>query len=495
MVRCAACDSLGASLRCGACHYARYCNAACQRAAWKAGHRAECKVLLTLAPPPAEAISRLDVPELIDLICSPSGRFPDTAKTAATALLRRAKKRPLPADVSLHALKGFLNILERLDGEYVDAVGALGRVMYELLDPSSAATFVDEDGLPTILHALRSALGHVPSEAMSSEGGRETIGVSKQKSASASSDGGSSSCASTSVASPVRNESDTAATFMLFILEYIVDECRERALGILQHREDASPAIVATLRRFSRSRSREVVESCCVIISVFAALNTAAQSALVAAGALSAVLDVIVRTGEVVPVCSFAALNGLVSNTMEPAEATVKEVHRELERIIDAIFEALTVNLVEFDAGSNDDASVLTYAAMTLASFLSYLPGYAAERSTTAPMSTAELLCGTHEPVAARISALVNALRSSCSFLDSRDGGCNAAVFLGAMSKIIDAAGWTSCREAVIAGAIPAILAALRKHGPSSTTVVISACTVSLTNFNATPAKAAALSK
>jgi hypothetical protein len=40
---CDACGESGARLKCRACMRARYCSKACQAAAWRAGHREQCK--------------------------------------------------------------------------------------------------------------------------------------------------------------------------------------------------------------------------------------------------------------------------------------------------------------------------------------------------------------------------------------------------------------------------------------------------------------------
>lgn len=176
------------------------------------GPPSQCKTLLALIPPPNSEISHLGASELVDLICSPSGRFPDTSKAAATALLCRVEELPLSAEKSMHALKGCLNILERFGGEHVDAAGALGEVMLELLDPISATSFIDEDGVSTVLHALRAALNLVPSGTIPSQGGCESAGA---VAASACSEGSSlrSSDEAVSVVVPVGNGSDVAASF------------------------------------------------------------------------------------------------------------------------------------------------------------------------------------------------------------------------------------------------------------------------------------------
>lgn len=41
-------------LTCGVCHTRRYCSTACQRAAWKGGHKAECASLAKAVVPPSE---------------------------------------------------------------------------------------------------------------------------------------------------------------------------------------------------------------------------------------------------------------------------------------------------------------------------------------------------------------------------------------------------------------------------------------------------------
>lgn len=207
---------------------------------------------------------------------------------------------------------------------------------------------------------------------------------------------------------------------------------RERTLRVLQLREDASPAMVAALRRFTGSQ--EEVETCCDIIAEFASLDDTAQAALVGAGALSVVLDQIVGTDNAAPVCSFSALRNLVSVGLKPDAVTVNEVHRQLVRVVDAAFVALTINLVSFDAECDDDASVLSCAGITLSSVMSYLTRHKAECFT--PLA---LVYGVENPD--RIPALVNAVRLSCSSaFEGIDGGCNATAFVGTMRFMLDAA-------------------------------------------------------
>ena len=42
LLMCQHCDKPAPELRCSRCRAAYYCSSACQRAAWKAGHKAAC---------------------------------------------------------------------------------------------------------------------------------------------------------------------------------------------------------------------------------------------------------------------------------------------------------------------------------------------------------------------------------------------------------------------------------------------------------------------
>jgi len=92
-------------------------------------------------------------------------------------------------------------------------------------------------------------------------------------------------------------------------------------------------------------------------------------------------------------------------------------------------------------------------------------PCYGGGRSTVTSFSV--LLFGDGKPN--RLPALVNALHATIhGIADIVDSGDIAGAFASAISLAIDGAGRTSVRAAVEAGAIPALLAALRKLGESS---------------------------
>ena len=385
MVRCAACGTVGASQRCGACRYPQYCNAACQRGHWKAGHKQECKSICAAAPLSAEDIRRLSLPGLVDFICSPGVLVADAAKQAAKSLVCCHEKCPLSKELSRRVTKGLLDVVERLYEERIALIEAPCEAIFAVLNPDLCNLVFDEGGILVVVGALRTALG-----------------------------------------------------------------C-------------ADPALL-----------QAILKSGCEIIAAVANLNGDCRPTLVAAGVVPVLLQAILQPGRVAPTYVFDALR----NSIEPQgvgdsdlAAIAESVQADLPHIVDATFCALT-SLFDFNKDNEDDVAMLTHAGCIVKSVMLYLgPDFGGDRSSV--MSFSFLLFGDGRPN--RLPALVNALRASISGIeDSANSEHIAGAFASAISGVVNGVGWASTRATVEAGAIPALLAALRRLGESSPVVAYS---------------------
>ena len=476
MVRCAACGTVGASQRCGACRYAQYCNPACQREHWKAGHKQECKRICTAVPLSAEAVRSLSLPDLVDFICSPGVLDGDVARRAAESLLHFHDARALTDDVSLRVTKGLLDVVERLYEKCVGHIDVLFKAMVTVIHPGIVSVYIDE-GMLVLLQALRSVLNRT---SCCADASRDDEKVADESAAGAGSRGTCAAHTEASASGDVMTQVHDAVICLLYIVDYVVgcgntDNCAIRLLVD----NDALPLVVTALRKYS-SVAEGVLVSTCKIITDVSYLSCDSRSAFVRAGAVPALLHATHHPGQTTPMCAIAALSSVLLPTVPEDPSVVDAVRRDLAHIVDAFYCGLT-NVVDSGKESSDDGAMLTHTGRLIWSITTYLSREIAEYGT--PISTLRsfpaLLYGDGKP--GRLPALVNAVRATTrGFVDGNSSASAklGGYFISAISLVIDAAGWASCQAAVEAGVIPALLAALRKHGESASLIVCLATSV-----------------
>jgi hypothetical protein len=158
-------------MRCSRCGYDIYCGTACQRMAWKAGHKLSCTAITEAVLPLNAVIVKMSLGQVLALLCSPAVLSRDVAwhgmKTLHNLLKRMgAYEEPdseetgesLPVDQRIRAVRACIRVMEH----HVAALHVTKIATFTLNcladDEIVAIEIYEEGGLPVVLIELASAV-------------------------------------------------------------------------------------------------------------------------------------------------------------------------------------------------------------------------------------------------------------------------------------------------------------------------------------------------
>ena len=454
-------------------------------------HKQECKSISASIPISAEVIRGKSLPDLVEFIWSPGVLVADAAKQAARSVLRRHDKKPLSKALSSRVIAGFMDVVERLYEERIDAVAAPCEAIYRLLENDFVQLFLDEGWVSIVVRALRVALDTPRrTAALTADGGASGVHARF-----VTGRGGGAACTLDPPSKGSSSRTDTseaysAAAWLLYTVEFLVDSSDDRVIGRLVI-DGALPVVVTALHKCSSDWQgldtlQEICDSICEVISAVAVVHHTNKLTLVAAGVVPALLSAILESGIAAPTSAFIALSHILTPPLALeapalAEALAEAVCRDLTRIVDVVFYALAIELIDFDKEDEDDVAALVHAGRLILVVMFHIRKHGRTVASGGVVSSpyeaiAALFYGEDEPD--RLPVLVNALRASTHGIADNDySAVTAYAFATAITFAIESAGWASCRAAVEAGAIPALLTSLRKLGDSSVSLASAAST------------------